>query len=262
MDRSRAASGAHPGQHGRPPETDHRRQRSSAVRQRPAADRPVGRLLAGVDAAAAEQGLRDVLRGYRSTLPEDRRHLLEQFRLVDIARKVVGVGSVGTRTYVLLMLGRDNDPLILQAKQAQTSVLEPYCGHSSYTNAGHRVVAGQRLIQAASDIFLGWQHADDAGGARHDYYVRQLRDGKESADIEDMNPRTLTVYGKLCGWTLARAHARSGDRIAIAAYLGKSDTFDRAVTDFAETYADRTITDHALLAAAATDGRIPVLSEG
>jgi uncharacterized protein (DUF2252 family) len=222
---------------------------------------PLADLLTGVDAAAAEQGLRDVLRAYRSTLPEDRRHLIEQFRLVDLARKVVGVGSVGTRAYVLLMLGRDSDPLILQAKQAQTSVLEPYCGRSRYANAGHRVVAGQRLIQAASDIFLGWQHADEGSGARHDYYVRQLRDGKASADIEDMNPRTLSVYGELCGWTLARAHARSGDRIAIAAYLGKSDTFDRAVTDFAESYAERTITDHSMLGAAATDGRIPVLSE-
>jgi len=222
---------------------------------------PLAELLTGVDAAAVERGLREVLRRYRLTLSEDRRHLFEQFRLVDIARKVVGVGSVGSRAYVLLLLGRDRDPLVLQAKQAVASVLEPYCGQSRYANGGHRVVAGQRLIQAASDIFLGWQHADEVDGARHDYYLRQLRDGKASADVDEMNPRMLTVYGELCGWTLARAHARSGDRIAIAAYLGKKDTFDRAVTDFAERYADRTVTDHSLLAAAAMDGRVPVRSE-
>jgi hypothetical protein len=158
------------------------------------------------------------------------------------------------------MLGRDDDPLILQTKQAQASVLEPYCGRSRYANAGHRVVAGQRLTQAASDIFLGWQRAGETDGTVHDYYVRQLRDCKASADIEDMNARTLTVYGEICGWTLARAHARSGERIAIAAYLGKSDAFDEAVTDFAEDYADRTAADHALLAAAAAAGRIPVTS--
>ena len=219
---------------------------------------PLADLLSGVDAAAAERGLHEVLRAYRLTLPEDRRHLLEQFRLADIARKVVGVGSVGTRAYVLLMLGRDSDPLILQAKQAQTSVLEPYCGRSRYRNAGHRVVAGQRLIQAASDIFLGWESAGGVDGSRRDYYLRQLRDGKASAEIEEMSPDRLTVYGELCGWTLARAHARSGDRIAIAAYLGKGDAFDTAVTEFAASYADRTVADHDLLARAAEQGRVPV----
>ncbi len=198
-----------------------------------------------------------MLRDYRLSLAEDRRHLLEQFRLVDIARKVVGVGSVGTRAYVLLMLGRDSDPLILQAKEASASVLEPYWGRSQYSNAGHRVVAGQRLTQAASDIFLGWQRNNEVDNTKRDYYVRQLRDGKASADIEDMDPGRLTVYGEICGWTLARAHARSGDRIAIAAYLGKKDTFDRAVTDFAEAYADLNDADHALLAAAVKDGRLP-----
>ena len=201
---------------------------------------PLDQLLPDTDAMALRQTLLEILESYRNTLPTDRRHLLDQFELVDVARKVVGVGSVGTRAFVLLLAGRDDtDPLVLQAKEAGPSVLEAYCGTTGYTNAGERVVAGQRLMQAVSDIFLGWQRNQDVEGRLHDYYVRQLRDGKASADVEDMDPWRLTVYGQICAWTLARAHARSGDRVAIAAYLGKRDTFEQAVAEFAEGYADR-----------------------
>ncbi len=195
---------------------------------------------------------------YRRTLATDRRVLLEQYGYADAARKVVGVGSVGTRCWIVLMLGRDtDDALFLQVKEAQPSVLSRYAGASRHRNQGQRVVAGQRLMQASSDIFLGW-HRTEAGldGQPRDFYVRQLRDWKFSLDIEAMVPRGLRQYGELCGWTLARAHARSGDRIAIAAYLGSSDAFDQAVARFADAYADQNERDHQALADAAASGRI------
>ena len=195
---------------------------------------------------------------YRRTLETDRRFLLDQYEVVDVARKVVGVGSVGTRCWIVLMLGRDDsDPLFLQVKEAEASVLSRFAGASKFTNQGQRVVAGQRLMQASSDIFLGWQRVE-AGldGQRRDFYVRQLRDWKFSLDIETMIPRGLRLYGELCGWTLARAHARSGDRIAIASYLGGSDVFDRAITQFASAYADQNERDHRALVDAVAAGKI------
>jgi uncharacterized protein (DUF2252 family) len=175
-----------------------------------------------------------------------------------MARKVVGVGSVGTRCWIVLMLGRDDtDPLFLQVKEAQESVLSRFAGASKYTNQGQRVVAGQRLMQASSDIFLGWRRAEAVlDGQQRDFYVRQLRDWKYSVDIETMLPRGLRMYGELCGWTLARAHARSGDRIAIAAYLGSADVFDQAIAQFAAAYADQNERDHKALLAAIESGRI------
>jgi len=170
---------------------------------------------------------------------------------------VVGVGSVGTRCWILLMLGRDTgDPLILQAKEAQPSVLERFLQPSQHAQSGERVVTGQRLMQATSDIFLGWQRATGIDGQDRDFYVRQLRDGKGSVDLTRMTPDALALYATICGWTLARAHARSGDRIAIAAYLGTSDTFDRAIVAFAEAYADQNERDHAALAQAIASGRV------
>ena len=213
---------------------------------------------ADTDRETIEGQLRRLIAGYRRTLGTDRRYLLEQFEFCDMARKVVGVGSVGTRCWIVLMLGRDDaDPLFLQVKEAETSVLSRFVGASKFTNQGQRVVAGQRLMQASSDIFLGWQRTE-AGldGKPRDFYVRQLRDWKLSADIETMVPGGLRLYGALCGWTLARAHARSGDRIAIAAYLGGSDVFDRAVTQFAAAYADQNERDHESLVDAVASGRI------
>jgi uncharacterized protein (DUF2252 family) len=202
--------------------------------------------------------LEGVLRGYRETLEFDRRVLLENFELTDLAHKVVGVGSVGTRAWIALMLGRDGqDPLFLQVKEADASVLEEFLGPSEFSNHGERVVVGQRLMQATSDIFLGWLHVD-AGldGKPRDFYGRQLKDWKGSAEIEQMVPKAMATYGKLCGWTLARAHARSGDRIAIAAYLGNGDSFDRALVEFSKAYADQNERDYKALAAAAKSGRI------
>jgi uncharacterized protein (DUF2252 family) len=210
------------------------------------------------DRTAFEEQFNSLIAKYRRTLETDRRFLLEQFRFADLARKVVGVGSVGTRCWIVLMLGRDDaDPLFLQVKEAEASVLSRFIGASKYTNQGQRVVAGQRLMQASSDIFLGWQRIE-AGldGQQRDFYVRQLRDWKYSVDIETMVPRGMRMYGELCGWTLARAHARSGDRIAIAAYLGGSDVFDRAITQFAAAYADQNERDHKSLADAVASGRI------
>jgi uncharacterized protein (DUF2252 family) len=200
----------------------------------------------------------DLVAGYRRTLETDRRYLLEQFEFCDMAHKVVGVGSVGTRCWIVLMLGRDTaDPLFLQVKEAQESVLSRYVGASKHANQGQRVVAGQRLMQASSDIFLGWQRTP-AGldNQTRDFYIRQLRDWKLSLDIETMVPRGMRLYGQLCGWTLARAHARSGDRIAIASYLGASDTFDQAIAQFADAYADQNAKDHEALVAAVASGRI------
>jgi len=202
--------------------------------------------------------LQGVLRGYRETLEFDRRVLLEQFELTDLAHKVVGVGSVGTRAWIGLYLGRDGqDPLFLQVKEADASVLEELLGPSEFSNHGQRVVVGQRLMQATSDIFLGWLHVD-AGldGKPRDFYGRQLKDWKGSAEIEQMVPKAMATYGKLCGWTLARAHARSGDRVAIAAYLGNGDSFDRAIVEFSKAYADQNERDYQQLAAAVKSGRI------
>jgi hypothetical protein len=169
----------------------------------------------------------------------------------------VGVGSVGTRGWMLMLLGRDDrDPLFLQAKEAEASVLERFVGVSEYTNHGQRVVAGQHLMQASSDIFLGWDRVEGLDGPQRDFYVRQLRDWKGSANVDRMNPTTMAAYGGLCGWTLARAHARSGDRVAIASYLGTNDVFDRAIATFAETYADQNQRDYETLQTAVANGRI------
>jgi uncharacterized protein (DUF2252 family) len=211
-----------------------------------------------VDRKAFVAEITDLISKYRRTLETDRRHLLEEFEFADMARKVVGVGSVGTRCWIVLMLGRDeNDPLFLQVKEAEESVLSHFVGASKYTNQGQRVVAGQRLMQASSDIFLGWQRVE-AGldGKQRDFYIRQLRDWKFSIDIQALIPRGMFLYGQLCGWTLARAHARSGDRIAIAAYLGGSDVFDQAISQFAVAYADQNERDHQSLVAAVSEGRI------
>jgi uncharacterized protein (DUF2252 family) len=199
--------------------------------------------------------LRALVSAYAQTLPPDRQLLLGRFRLTRVARKVVGVGSVGTQAWIVLMEAEDGlDPLLLQAKQAQRSVLAAYAGDSQYDNQGERVVWGQRMMQAASDIFLGWQRITEPSGLT-DYYLRQLRDWKYSAPIEQMDPATMADYGELCGWTLARAHARTGDRFAIAAYLGGSARFEEAVADFGASYADQTVRDYAALADAVASGR-------
>ena len=217
---------------------------------------PVEELLGQVETEAFYAQLHKLLESYEHTLSDARRHLVQQFTLIQLARKVVGVGSVGTRAWIMLLEADDGqEPLFLQAKEAQDSVLAEYAGPSQYTNQGERVVAGQHLMQAASDIFLGWQRTTGIDNLERDFYIRQLRDWKISADIEQMDPRGMAIYASLCGWTLARAHARSGDRIAIAAYLGKSDAFESAVADFAEIYADQNELDHAALAAAVKDGR-------
>jgi uncharacterized protein (DUF2252 family) len=223
---------------------------------------PIEEVFADVEAGAIYEEIRAVLGKYGRSLPSDRRHLLEQFRLVQVARKVVGVGSVGTRAWIVLMDAGDGvEPLFLQAKEAQPSVLADYCGRSQYANEGERVVAGQHLMQAESDIFLGWTRATGPDGIGRDFYVRQLKDWKFSVPIEQMVPSGMTVYAGLCGWTLARAHARSGDRIALAAYLGGSAAFDQAIADFAETYADQNERDYATFQAAAKDGRVETTTE-
>jgi Uncharacterized protein conserved in bacteria (DUF2252) len=210
-----------------------------------------------VDRTGLESELAGLIAKYRRTLATDRRFLLEQFEFADMARKVVGVGSVGTRCWIVLMLGRDDsDPLFLQVKEAGPSVLSAFVGASKYANQGQRVVAGQRLMQASSDIFLGWQRTDAGDGVRRDFYVRQLRDWKLSLEIDTILPRDMRMYGELCGWTLARAHARSGDRVAIAAYLGGSDVFDQAITEFVAAYANQNERDHDALVAAAASGRV------
>ena len=220
---------------------------------------PIDELIVG---PGGRSGIRSqlgvLLARYRRTLETDRRHLLDRFELVDVARKVVGVGSVGTRCWIVLMLGSDeSDPLFLQVKEAEKSVLSRFAGASKHANQGQRVVAGQRLMQASSDIFLGWQRIEEGlDGQSRDFYVRQLRDWKFSIDIETMAPGDMRLYGQLCGWTLARAHARSGDCLAIAAYLGRSDVFDRAIAEFATAYADQNERDHAALVAAVASGQV------
>jgi uncharacterized protein (DUF2252 family) len=212
------------------------------------------------DSSGFENQLIQLVERYRRTLAGDRRYLLDQYQFEhsDIARKVVGVGSVGTRCWIMLMLGKDaGDPLFLQIKEAGPAVLADFAGQSKYDNQGQRVVEGQRLMQAASDIFLGWLRVNPApDGVIRDFYVRQLRDWKFSFDTQIMVPSGLSSYGEICAWTLARAHARSGDRIAISAYLGTSDTFDRAIADFAAQYADTNERDIAALDQAAKSGKV------
>jgi len=217
------------------------------------------RELADADPAEVEARVREILADYRETLAEDRRVLLDSYRYVDAALKVVGVGSVGTRAWIVLLQGRDEgDPLFLQVKEAQPSVLEPYAEPTAFAQQGERVVQGQRLVQAASDILLGWVRAKGVDDKQRDYYVRQLWDQKGSARVENMDARGLTAYAQICGTTLAHAHARSGDRIAIAGYLGKGDSFDKAIAAFAESYADQNERDYAALKAAEAEGRIEV----
>jgi uncharacterized protein (DUF2252 family) len=219
---------------------------------------PIAKLAADEAAHEIFEDLRELMRAYRNTLEFDRRVLLEGFELHDFARKVVGVGSVGTRAWIALLIGRDDDdPLFLQMKEAEASVLEPFLSPSEFSNHGQRVVTGQRLMQATSDIFLGWVHVD-AGldGKSRDFYGRQLKDWKGSAEIERMVPDAMAAYGQLCGWTLARAHSRSGDRIAIASYLGGGDVFDRAILDFSKAYADQNERDYNALSDAVKSGRI------
>ncbi|MEW2033502.1 DUF2252 domain-containing protein [Streptomyces roseifaciens] len=218
---------------------------------------PLSDLMTEDRRAELEERLRLLVEAYGRSLASDRRYLLSRFRMADAARKVVGVGSVGTRCWIVLMLGRDeDDPLFLQAKEAGPSVLAPYTSPSAYGNEGQRVVCGQRLMQAVGDILLGWERAEGIDGRRRDFYVRQLRDWKGSARPETMSPGQLQLYGELCGATLARAHARSGDRIAIAAYLGGGETFDRAAAEFAEAYADRNELDFRALGEAVRRGRV------
>jgi uncharacterized protein (DUF2252 family) len=215
--------------------------------------------LPGVGDERIVEATRTVIRDYRSTLQGDRRHLLERFRFVDAARKVVGVGSVGTRAWVALFVGRDtNDPLVLQFKEAQASVLEPFLGRSTLENHGQRVVEGQRLMQATSDTMLGWLRTVGIEGDERDFFVRQLWDAKGSALVDLMEPKTMALYGQLCGRTLARAHARSGDAVAISSYLGSTDAMDRALATFASAYADQNERDYAVLKEAADSGRLPV----
>lgn len=222
---------------------------------------PGEELLPAGDGRSVEELIADVLVAYRDTLAADRQHLLDRYRFRQLAHKVVGVGSVGTRAWVVLLTGdEDSDPLFLQAKEAQASVMEPYVGASRYRNHGRRVVEGQRLMQAASDIFLGWCPAVGIDGAERHFYVRQLWDWKRSAEIESLSPRGFEVYARICGWTLARAHARSGDRVAIGSYLGGGDSFDRAIATFSEAYADQNERDHEALLAAIDTGQIEAIN--
>jgi uncharacterized protein (DUF2252 family) len=199
----------------------------------------------------------DMFQRYRRTLPEERRILLDRYRIVDVARKVVGVGSVGTRCAVALLMAAEDDPLVLQFKEARASVLEPYAGKSRYDNHGERVVVGQRMLQSASDIFLGWTRDDDG----RDYYFRQLRDMKMSVDLEEMSSKEWMEYVEICGWALARAHSRTGDAARIAGYLGKSDSFDEAIENFSIAYAGQTERDHAALVEAIREKKLPARSE-
>ena len=211
----------------------------------------------GMSAEELEGAVHEQFRAYRATLQDDRRHLLERFQVVDVARKVVGVGSVGTRAFIVLLQGRDQqDPLFLQVKEATASVLEDYLPKSRYEEPGERVVQGQRMMQAASDIYLGWTKGVEMN--RHLYW-RQLRDMKGSAVVETMAPITLSFYARLCGETLARAHARSGDPIAIAAYLGSKDRFEQSITDFSDRYADQNDQDYRAFCDAIQSGRLEAL---
>ncbi len=215
----------------------------------------------GRDAKEITALIKGMLSEYRGTLDDQAQVLAERYHYVDAAHKVVGVGSVGTRAWIGLLLGRgESDPLFLQMKEAGPSVLEPFAGASRFRQHGHRVVAGQRLMQAAGDILLGWLTVDGLDGKKRDFYVRQLWDGKGSAEIEAMGPRVMAGYAGLCGWSLARAHARTGDAAAIAVYLGKSDAFDQAIVEFSEAYADQNESDYKVLRAAERDGQLAVES--
>ena len=220
-------------------------------------------LLPGDQAGTITEDTQTWLRAYGQTLRSELRDLLGTYQVADAARKVVGVGSVGTRCWIALLLGRDgDDPLFLQIKEADASALEPYLAPSEYSQHGQRVVEGQRRMQSASDIFLGWERTEGLDGVKRDFYVRQLWDGKESTDFTTMPSSFFPIYGRMCGWTLASAHARSGDRIAIAAYLGGSDEFDRAIVEFAMTYAQQNERDYAALKEAERAGRLPVAGRG
>jgi uncharacterized protein (DUF2252 family) len=223
---------------------------------------PIQQLVADGAPEELYESLRELLRDYGRTLDYNRRVLLEQFELADVALKVVGVGSVGTRAWIALLLGRDGeDALFLQVKEAEASVLEEFAGQSEFSNHGERVVHGQRLMQASSDIFLGWLRAvSGIDGKKRDFYGRQLKDWKGSAEVEQMVPKGMALYGGLCGWTLARAHARSGDRIAIAAYLGNGPSFDRAIVEFSNAYAEQNERDYQTLSAAVASGQIEARS--
>jgi uncharacterized protein (DUF2252 family) len=229
------------------------------IASRPPVLVPIEEFAEGHSAAEVTARLEALLAEYRTTLDSENRRLVERYHYVDAGFKVVGVGSVGTRAWIALLLGRDDrDPLFLQVKEAGPSVLEPFAGASRYRQHGHRVVAGQRLMQAAGDVLLGWLTAEGLDGVTRDFYVRQLWDGKGSVDVDAMSPDAFEIYAQLCGWTLARAHARSGDPVAIAAYLGKGKSFDRAIADFAEDYADQNEADYAEVRKAVDDGRIEV----
>jgi uncharacterized protein (DUF2252 family) len=218
---------------------------------------PLADLASAAERGRISKGLHGLVRSYSATLQYDRRALLEQFELADFARKVVGVGSVGTRAWIALLLGADGrDPLFLQIKEAQASVLEDSLAVSPFANHAERVVNGQHLMQASSDIFLGWVRVKDGPDAGRDFYIRQLKDWKGSAVLERMSPRGLAAYGRLCGWTLARAHARTGDRVAISAYLGSAATFDRALVGFSRAYAEQNESDYAALGEAVRSGRV------
>ena len=223
---------------------------------------PLSDLLPESEEQDLESAFNELIRQYRASLTSDVRTLLEHYSFVDMARKVVGVGSVGTRCWVVLLIGRDaDDPLLLQIKEAPPSVHAEFVGPSQYTNEGERVVAGQRLMQATSDIFLGWQRTTGIDGVERDFYFRQLRDWKGSFEMEELRPDGLSTYGEVCAWCLARAHARSGDRIAIAGYLGSSPAFEHSLVDFGEAYADVTDSDHRRLAEAAAAGRVRAQSD-
>jgi uncharacterized protein (DUF2252 family) len=222
---------------------------------------PIGKLAEreGADPDAINALMKHLLSEYQGTLDHQARVLAERYRYVDAAHKVVGVGSVGTRAWIALLLGRDaSDPLFLQIKEAGPSVLEPFAGASRFRHHGHRVVSGQRLTQAAGDVLLGWLTAEGLDGRKRDFYVRQLWDGKGSAEIEAMGPQTMAGYAELCGWSLARAHARTGDRAAISAYLGKGDAFDQAIAEFSEAYADQNESDYQALLDAESAGDLTV----
>jgi hypothetical protein len=218
---------------------------------------PLRDLAPGAEGEAIAAAMESLLTEYRASLSPEKRHLMRRYRFVDMARKVVGVGSVGTRAWILLLMGRDNaDPLFLQAKEAGPSVLEGLAGASPYRHHGRRVVEGQRLMQATGDILLGWVTALGVDGRRRDFYVRQLWDAKASIDLETIEPAALGIYAELCGETLARAHARSGDAVAIGSYLGAGPRLDRALVVFAEAYAEQTERDHAALEQAVADGEV------
>ncbi len=218
---------------------------------------PLRELLDPADSRDQTEYVRELLDEYAAGVEEDRRYLLQSYRPVDMARKVVGVGSVGTRAWVYLLVGRGGrDPLVLQAKEAQASVLEPYLGPSAFENHGERVVRGQRMAQAAIDLFLGWQRSAGLDGREHDFYIRQLWDWKASVDLATMSYWGLHAYTRACGWSLARAHARSGDRLAIAAYLGRGSNFERAIARFSSAYADQNELDHQRLLDAVAEGEI------